>query len=450
MKLSTIAKEIQGRLFGAEGELSPIAIDSRKVQAGDFFVALKGENLDGHDYIEQAISQGARTILAARPPETFAERNVTFIQVEDTVAALGLLGAFWRKQFTVPVIGLTGSCGKTTVKEMIASICQQQGKTLFTQGNLNNHIGLPLTLLRLDASIECVVVEMGANHAGEIGYLSRIAQPTISLITNVRPAHLEGFKTIEGVAAAKAEIYETLPANGIALVNAEESFGDFWRSIIGDRKTITFGLQSDAMVYASNVYLQPFQVQFTLHSLDKQQRVRISIPGEHMVRNAVAAAAAGLAMGISLERIVAGLEAFEGVKGRLRRMEGVRGSWIFDDTYNANPGSMQAAIEVLAHCPGETIFVMGDMGELGENAIDYHKQIGDFAKQKGVRRLLAVGNLSKYAVEAFGNGGIFYPNKQSLIAALKKQLTPEFVVLVKGSRSAGMEVIANALIAQEG
>jgi UDP-N-acetylmuramoyl-tripeptide--D-alanyl-D-alanine ligase len=449
MKLSVVAHEIQGHLFGPDGDLPPVVIDSRKIQAGDFFVALKGENLDGHEYIAQAINAGAKAILAQRAPQTELEKNVTFIQVEDTTTALGLLGALWRKRFSIPVVGLTGSCGKTTVKGMIAAICQQQGKTLHTQGNLNNHIGLPLTLLRLDPSIEYAVIEMGANHAGEIAYLGRIAKPTIALITNVKPAHLQGFKTEQGVAQAKGEIYDILPANGIALVNVDEQFGDYWRTIIGDRKTITFGLKNEAMVYASDIHLQPFQVQFTLRYAGNQQQVQIPIPGEHTVINALAAAAAGIALGIALPKIVDGLQAFESVKGRLRRLEGIKGAWIFDDTYNANPGSMQAALEVLARCPGHTVFVMGDMGELGENTVTYHAQIGDFARQKGIQKLLAVGNLSKHAVEAFGPGALLYPDKQSLVNELREQMTAESVVLVKGSRSAGMEVIANALIAQE-
>lgn len=449
MKLSRVALAIQAQLIGNDGDLPPIAIDSRKIQGGELFVALGGENFDGHDFIDQAIQKGAKVILTARPLPQNKNENVSFLYVKDTTKALGELAKFHRSHYPIPMVGITGSCGKTTVKGMIEGICQRQGQTLATSGNFNNHIGLPLTLMRLNAAHQFAVIEMGANHPGEIEYLGGLAQPTVTLITNVAPAHLQGFGTIDGVAKAKGEIYEILPEKGIAVLNIDDSFHHQWQQQIGNKKTITYGLSTDAMVTASNIHLQPFAVTFTLHSQNLQQTVTLNIPGKHTVMNALAAAAAGLALGVHFDNVIAGLEAFEGVKGRMQRYQGFKGAWVIDDTYNANPGSMYAALEVLGHCEGQKIFVMGDMGELGENAIAYHTQVGHFARQKGVARLLAVGKLTEHAVNAFGIGGKMYPNKQTLVEELKNELKSEMTILVKGSRSAGMEVVSHALIHHE-
>ncbi len=347
------------------------------------------------------------------------------------------------------MVGITGSCGKTSVKGMIEAICQQQGKTLATKGNFNNHIGLPLTLLRLDASYQYAVIEMGASAQGEIQYLGGIARPTITLITNVKPAHLLGFGSLANVASAKGEIYEILPADGIAIVNSDEPFCQSWTSVINKRHVITFGINNEAMIRATQIDLQPFFVQFTLHIQDKQAVVKVNTPGHHTVMNALASAAAGFALGLSLENIVKGLESFQGVPGRLRRFKGLEGASVIDDSYNANPGSVNAALDVLALCSGRRTFVMGDMAELGENAIDYHIQVGQTARQKGIESLLAVGKLSEHAVKAFGEGAIFYPNKEALVTDLKKHLNAQMTILVKGSRSAGMEVITQALTIRE-
>lgn len=449
MKLSTIAKEIKGTLHGPDCELSEIAIDSRKVQGTEVFVAIKGENHDGHDFILQAIEKGAKAVIASRFVESALTKNISFLQVEDTTKALGDIAAFWRRCYPIPAVGITGSCGKTTVKGMTEAICQQQGKTLATKGNFNNHVGLPLTLLRLDDSYQFAVIEMGASHIGEISYLGKIAQPNISLITNVNPAHLQGFGSLEGIAKAKGEIYDILPPNGIAVLNSEEPFSQSWQSVIGKRQVITFGLNSKADVWASDIELQPFHVQFTLHIRQQFQRVKINIPGQHTVMNALAASASGHALGIAISNIVKGLEAFQGVPGRLRRFKGLGGAWIIDDSYNANPGSMNAALDVLARCQGKKFFVMGDMAELGENAINYHSQIGQNAQQMGIDHLLAVGKLSEHAVNAFGKGAKHYPNKDALVSELKNMLSSSDVILVKGSRSSGMEFVSNALTIHE-
>lgn len=446
MKFSEIAKIIQASRQGQDGDFIQLVIDSRQVKPGDCFIAIKGERLDGHQFIEQAIQQGARAIVASRGPMNDLERTACFLQVEDTIIALGQFASAWRDRCAISMIGITGSCGKTTVKGMIESICQNVGKTLATEGNYNNHIGLPLTLLRLDNTYRYAVIEMGASAKGEIAYLGSIAKPTVTLITNVAPAHLQGFGSIEGIAKAKGEIYEILPKEGIAVLNQNEVYCDYWRTKIGERKTITFGLSSQSMVWASDIIFHPMQVTFNLHIGESSRQIKINVPGKHMVVNALASAAAAYAVGITIEKIVSGLESFKGVPGRLSRYIGLKGASIIDDTYNANPGSMNAALEVLANCTGQTIFVMGDMAELGENGADYHAKVGKYAREKGISQLLAVGKWSEQAVTAFGKGAIWYPSQEALIKALKDQITAESIILVKGSRSSRMEGITKAII----
>lgn len=446
MKFSEIAKAIHASRQGEEGEFTRLIIDSRQVIPGDCFIAIKGERLDGHDFIAQAIQKGARAIIAARGAITDLEKSVCFLQVDDTTIALGKLAAYWRDKCAVSMIGVTGSCGKTSVKGMIQSICETAGKTLATEGNFNNHIGLPLTLLRLDNSYRYAVIEMGASAKGEIAYLGKIAKPTVTLITNVAPAHLKGFGTLDGVAEAKGEIYEILPKEGVAVLNQEEAYSQFWREKMGERKVLTFGLTSSSYVYPSEITYHPESVQFNLHIGESHHRVKVTVPGQHTVLNALASATAAYAVGISIENIIKGLEAFQGVPGRLSRYSGLKGASIIDDTYNANPGSMKAALEVLANYKGQTIFVMGDMAELGDNVEDYHKNIGLHAREKGISKLLAVGQWSKFAVTAFGQEGIWFPSQEALIEVLKDKMSSDTVILVKGSRSSRMEGITNAII----
>lgn len=446
MKFSEIAKAIQASRQGQDGDFTRLIIDSRQVQSGDCFIAIKGERLDGHQFIEQAIERGARAIIAARGPISALEKTVCFMQVADTIIALGKLAAYWRDRCAISMIGVTGSCGKTTVKGMIDAICQTAGKTLSTQGNYNNHIGLPLTLLRLDNTYRYAVIEMGASAKNEIAYLGKIAKPTVTLITNVMPAHLQGFGSIAGIAEAKGEIYEILPQEGIAVLNQEETYADYWRTKIGKRKTITFGLSSQSTVWASEIEYCPMSVVFDLHVGEVSRRIEVSIPGKQSVLNALASAAAAHAVGISMEHIVQGLTAFKGVPGRLSRYVGLQGASIIDDTYNANPGSVKAALEVLTHCVGEKIFVMGDMAELGENAADYHAKIGQYAREKGISQLFAVGKWSEQAVIAFGQGAKWYPSQEALVQELKDHMNAESVILVKGSRSSRMEGITQAII----
>lgn len=451
MKLSSIAKTIQAQLHGEDRDLPEISHDTRKIQPGNCFIAIKGENYDGHDFIASAIEMGASVVIASRKPTSSEEKRITFLEVKDTIEALGQIAKLVRLKSKAKIVSLTGSCGKTTVKGMIEAVLSQHGKTLATKGNLNNHIGLPLTLLKLDESYQYAVIEMGANHMGEIAYLCSIACPDIGLITNVRPAHLLGFGTVENVAKAKGEIYAALPDNGTAVVNLEEEFVQQpWQGLIKNRNTITFGLSDKAMIWASDIVLQPTHVQFKVHLPKETAQAEVFIPGKHTVLNALAAISCGYALGVPLQTMLAGLRAFEGVPGRLRRLKGLAGSCIIDDTYNANPGSMKAALEVLALAKGQRLFVMGDMAELGENASNYHQDIGQFAKAKGIDYLFAVGQLSEHAVKAFGQGAQRFESKEELVKNIKTLLSNESTILIKGSRSSKMEIVTNALTVSEG
>lgn len=449
MDLSVIAKAAQASMHGKPHDFRALTIDSRQVKPGDCFVAIKGENFDGHDFIQAAMDKGATAVIAARAPMTISEKAICFLEVDDTVQALGRIASFWRDKFPIPMIGVTGSCGKTTVKGMISSICETVGKTLSTQGNFNNHIGLPLTLLRLDSSYRFAVIEMGASAQGEIDYLGKIAKPNVSLITNVAAAHIQGFGSLAGVAQAKSEIYAILPQDGVAVLNFDEAFSDSWRTVIGSRKTITFGLNPDARVHATDIEYKPMGVQFTLHVQGEQCDISVEIPGKHTILNILASAAATSAIGITIADIKQGIEAFESVPGRLCRYPGLKGACVIDDTYNANPGSVNAALEVLAGCQGQTMFVMGDMAELGDNAAEYHTRVGVSAREKGISQLHAVGKFSELAVNAFGKGATWYPTKEALVDALKKEMTPETVILIKGSRSSQMEVVTKAIVQRE-
>lgn len=446
MNFSTIASAIGASWQGVDNAFINVVTDSRAVKKGDCFVAIKGQQHDGHHFIHEAVKRGAGAIVASIAPQADWLKTVSYLQVTNTIQALGQWAAFWRDQYTTPVVGITGSCGKTTVKGIVDAICRTMGKTLSTAGNYNNEIGLPLTLLRLDPTYRYVVIEMGASAKGDITYLGQLAKPTISMITNVAPAHLEGFGSLFGVAEAKGEIYSILPDDGVAIVNNEEAYGDYWRTCIQGRKIMTFGLSARSQVYATAVELLPQGVAFTLHFEQEAYSVRMKIPGKHTVLNALAGVCVGAALRIPVEKIIEGLEAFEGVPGRLCRFPGVKGAHVIDDSYNANPGSVGVALDVLATQAGQTIFVMGDMAELGNDVSDYHAKVGVDARQKGISKLLAVGEWSKQAVIAFGEGAAWYPTQAALIEALRDTMDPETVILVKGSRRSQMEGVTQAII----
>lgn len=448
MLLSEAASALNARLIGADVTFTSVGADSRNITPGQLFVALKGENFDGHSFAEQAIKQGAAAVLLA--DETVGVAPALLVQ--DSYQALGELAAYWRSKFTVPLAAITGSNGKTTVKEMLAAILRAASnnadQVLATAGNLNNHIGLPLTLLKLRMQHRYAVVEMGMNHTGEISYLSKIGKPTVALINNAGSAHVGELGSFEAIAHAKGEIFDGLAADGIAVINIDDVFASLWQTLAGERNTITFGLKNKADVSAS------YQLQASASLLDMTTpqgavSVHLPTPGLHNVLNALAATAAALAMGVSLADIAKGLGNYAGVKGRLQALAGLHGALVIDDTYNANPMSMKAAIDVLVAKAGKKILVLGDMGELGASAAESHAEIGAYAQAAGVDALLTLGDLSVRMTQAFnaekGVRAKHYLTVSALTTDLIKQMQADTTVLVKGSRFMAMERVVNEI-----
>ena len=444
--LSQVAQAVQGRLIGADVSIDGVSTDTRAISDGQLFIALAGENFDAHDFLAPAMAAGATALMVA--DERKVPAGVSAVVVDDTRLALGALAAAWRAKFNLPVIAVTGSNGKTTTKEMVAAILKAAfgAAVLSTRGNLNNDIGLPLTLLGLRASHRAAVIEMGMNHPGEIAYLASIGAPTVALITNAQRAHLEGMGDLDEVAREKGSIFAGLPANGVAVINADDAYASLWRGMADGRPVRTFGIDHVADV-SGKVNQHGLEIAIELSAPEGETALTLSIPGRHNARNAVAAAAACLAAGIPMAAVVAGLEAFSGVKGRLQRRAGKLGAEILDDTYNANPDSVRAGIDVLAATIGRKLLVLGDMGEIGEASGQYHDEIGGYAKSQGIDRLFALGEAAQQAVRNFGEGAKHYCNVDKLIAAVDKELGPETTVLVKGSRFMKMERVADALAA---
>ncbi|MEW6314097.1 MAG: UDP-N-acetylmuramoyl-tripeptide--D-alanyl-D-alanine ligase [Pseudomonadota bacterium] len=448
MHLSQAARAIGAQMHGRDQAFSGVSIDSRNIKPGDLFIALHGEHFDGHEFAAQALAQGAVGVVAHR--DVPVEGCV--LRVADTRLALGELAAYWRSQFVVPLVAITGSNGKTTVKEMLASIlrkdCDDDAEVLATQGNLNNDVGVPLTLLQLRVAHRYAVIEMGMNHPGEIAYLTRIAQPTVALVNNAAAAHLAGLGSVEAVARAKGEIFEGLKPNGTAVINGDDVHAPLWRKLAGERRTLEFGFQPSAAVTARYA-LQAYGSALRLITPQGEAQIELQVPGEHNVRNALAAVAAASALGVEIGIIAAGLERFAGVKGRLQRKAGMHGVTVIDDTYNANPDSVQAAINVLAKTVGRKILVLGDMGELGEEGEALHVAIGETAYRAGVDELYTLGELSASAARRFGARAHPYREPGTLLDELRAALRPGDTVLVKGSRFMRMERVVDALTAVE-
>jgi UDP-N-acetylmuramoyl-tripeptide--D-alanyl-D-alanine ligase len=446
--LADFAKACGGRLKGADGPYSSVSSDTRTLSRGALFVALRGPNFNGNEFVATALSAGAAGALV----DTEQSAALPQIVVADTQAALERASHEWREQFNIPVVGVAGSNGKTTAKEMTASILGQMGNCLATRGNLNNHIGVPLTLLRIEATHRFAVVEMGANRAGDVAALVRIARPTIGMITNAGAEHLEGFGSIEGVARAEGETVQGLAPDATAVINADDEFVDLWRGMTPAR-VVTFGVRKSADFMATGVLTtigpEGFLTHFDLSSPLGSAPVELHMGGRHNVANSLAAAAAAAAAGASLEHIVAGLGVVRAVAGRLQFKKSTSGAWIIDDSYNANPSSVRAGIEVLAELDGRKWLVLGDMAELGEFAQVSHTQIGEFARAHGIECLYATGALAKLAVESFGPGGQWFPDTQALSYALTLELGaagPAVRVLVKGSRVNRLERVVDALV----
>jgi len=444
MMLSQVADATNGDLIGADVLISEVSKDTRSISNGALYVALKGDNFDGHAFVSAASDAGAVAVLVSEEQVS----DLPQVKVDDTRLALGRLAASWREKFQGSVIGITGSNGKTTVKEMCRSILANRfgdQKVLSTQGNLNNDIGLPMTLLNLRECHEFAVIEMGANHMGEIDYLTKITTPDIAVITNAGAAHLEGFGSVENVAHAKSEIYNGLTSQGFAVINADDDYFDYWKSKNENRQVVTFSaLTTNADIVARDISGSTF----LLKTAQGDVSITLQVPGHHNVMNALAATAATLAVGVAVEDIAVALEAYTGVKGRLQLLQSEKGSKLIDDTYNANPYSLKAAMDVLVSAGGEPWLVLGDMGELGEEADDLHGEAGVSAKKMGIKRLFATGEYSRKAVDGFGAGAEFFADKNALASRVYEEMDKKVVVLVKGSRSMKMEEVVAVLMGE--
>jgi UDP-N-acetylmuramoyl-tripeptide--D-alanyl-D-alanine ligase len=437
-----VAKMPGARLEGGDAAFDGVSTDSRSAPAGALFVALKGETFDAHSFLEQVAGRGVAAVVVHTLPEGW---TLPAIVVPDTLVALGQIAHAWRRQFAIPVIGVTGSNGKTTVKEMIAAIlaaAMGQDRRLATQGNLNNEIGVPLTLLRLEAHHQGAVIEMGMNHPGEIGRLARIAAPTVAMVNNAQREHQEFMHTVEAVARENGAVLQALPADGVAVFPGDDEYTPLWRAMSAC-KVLSFGLTQACDVRASHAS-HGFGNLLTITAAGQTFSVTLQAAGEHNVRNALAAFASTLAAGIEPGAIVRGLEAFTPVGGRLQKKQAASGATVIDDTYNANPDSMRAAIDVLAAYPAPRILVAGDMGEVGAQGRQFHEEVAAYAKEKGIETVLATGALASHMC---ASGAQHYEHFDDLLAALESTLggNSNATVLVKGSRFMKMERVVQHL-----
>ena len=441
MLLSDAARALQLAPPRRDAEFLRVNTDSRALAAGDLFVALAGERFDGHSFAAQALQQGAAGVLTARDLGLDAQ-----IVATDSKLALGALAKHWRARFTLPLIAVTGSNGKTTVTQMLASILTAHaGEDAFhTQGNFNNDIGLPLTLLRLREHHKVGVVELGMNHPGEIAYLSDIARPTVAVVNNAQREHQEFMRSVADVAAENGSVFSTLPADGMAVINADDEYAGYWRRSVQGREVMDFGLKMSADVTAK-VEAAQFGSHLELMTPKGNAEVALRIPGTHNVLNACAAAACALAAGVPLAAVAAGLTAFTPYKGRLQKKVASSGAVVIDDTYNANPDSVRAAIDVLAGCGGARVLVLGRMGEVGDDGPKYHEEVGAYARERGIEHLLTFGEETAPAVAGFGAGAQRMDVIEALNTAALAHSRPGVTFLVKGSRSARMERVVAAL-----
>ena len=447
MDTKTAARAVDGQLIGDNVDFRRVVTDSRTLQSGDLFVALKGECFDGHEFVAAALAQGATAALVAADRAEALHGDL--IAVSDPLAALGQLAAFWRAKFAMPVAIIVGSNGKTTVKEMTAAIFRAHfgdAAVLSTQGNLNNAIGLPLTLLRMRDTHRAAVVELGMNHRGETKELGAIAQPTIAVVNNAQREHQEFMHSVEEVAVEHADAILALRPRGTAVINADNVHADKWRAAaraVG-AAVVDFGFHDWADVSA-RCTLRADGSDIELRTYAGNARVELHVPGRHMASNALAATAAALAARLPLDAVVRGLAAFRPVAGRLAAVHAVSGALVIDDTYNANPDSVRAAIDVLAHAPGAKWLVLGDMGEVGVQGPAFHQEIGAYAKASGIERLFAAGEATRESVAAFGAGAEHVPSVEELAQRVQQAATAGVTLLVKGSRSMRMERVVAAL-----
>jgi len=446
MSLAETAAATQGRLRGADARFAGVSTDSRAIRPGELFVAIRGERFDGHAFLGMAKGRGAAAALV--DAGFSGDAPLPMVVVDDTRRALGRLGRHWRGRFAPVVIGIAGANGKTTTKEMLASILRAhagEAAVLATRGNLNTELGVPLTLLGLTGAHRFCAVELGMNHPGEIAWLAAIAQPTIGLVTNAQREHMEFMGSVEASAAENSQVYRVLPAAGVALVNADDACHGIFVEAAGSRRVLEFGLERKAAI-TGGYSLKPLSSDIVVRTPAGEARATLAIPGLHNVRNAVAAAACAHAAGVAPETIGRGLAAFRPYAGRMETKRTRAGATLLDDSYNANPDSVRAAIDVLAACPAPTVLVLGDMGEVGAQGPAYHREAGAYARERGVGALYALGEASRAAAEAFGAGARHFDSPAALAAALPGQGT----VLVKGSRFMRMERVVAALTGEGG
>ena len=440
--LAAVAGHVGGKLLGGDSAFGPVSIDTRSLVPGALFVAIPGDRFNGNDFVPDAHAKGAAGAIVSRP----ARVALPQLEVDDTRSALSSMASAWKENFPVPVVAVTGSNGKTTVKELIAGILGIGRDICVTRGNLNNDLGVPLTLMELAETHEALVVELGANHAGEIAGLSRLVRPTVGVITNAGAAHLEGFGSLDGVAQAKGELLDHLPVSGAAIINADDRYCEAWRRRCSAGRVLAFGLAPGAdCTVRGEIAVTGEGLAFVLELPGGESfDLRLPLRGRHNVLNALAAAAAAHAVGASADEIRDGLSRAHPVRGRLTRLRGRGGAAIIDDTYNANPTSVRAALDYLRDCGGRRVFVLGDMGELGKDAVDLHRQIGEYARDC-CDALFAVGDLSHQAAEAFGSEAESFTELSALTLALEPLLTEEATLLVKGSRVMGLDRLVGLL-----
>ncbi len=458
MRIAQAAQALGARCTGGDAEFTAVSTDSRAIKRGELFVALKGEHFDGHAFLAQAAAAGAAGVLVECAS---ADLKLAQIVVNDSLAALGRLGNYWRGQFKIPLVALTGSNGKTTVKEMLAAILREackatqspildpQSCVLATRGNLNNHIGVPLTLLELRREHRYAVIEMGMNHPGEIAQLAALAAPTVALVNNAQREHMEFMSTVEAVAAENAAVFAALPADGTAVINADDAFAGYFRCAAGERRVVDFGAGTTAAVSGGYV-LKQLSSEIRVRTPAGDTAATLAIPGLHNVRNALAACACAHAVGVAPETLGAGLDNFRPYTGRMQVKRALNGATVIDDTYNANPDSVRAAIDVLAKCAPPTVLVLGDMGEVGERGAEYHREVGAYARSGNISSLFALGEQSRNAVLAFGAAGVHADSLDGLLYMVRESAAPGATLLVKGSRFMRMERVVDALTGDAG
>ena len=444
MSLSHVANLLHSTYKGQDAQFVGCSIDTRTLRPSELFIALRGERFDGHDFIENAARCGASGAVVDKP----CTAPLPTIVVDDTHYAMTKLAYYWRRRFPIPLVAITGSNGKTTVKEMVAAIFAQDAPVLATHGSLNNDIGVPITLFGLGSDHRYAVIEMGANHPGEIAELTKLVAPNVALITQCAPAHLEGFGSVEGVAHSKAEIFRGVDSGGTAIINGDDVYADLWRQESRHSSQLVFGLDGDYPITAKAIRLQDEQTTFTLVTPQGTTNITLNLPGVHNVRNALAAAAVAHSLGLSLAVMRRGLESVTAVTGRLQIKKGIKSCRIIDDTHNANPTSLNAALTVLSGLAGRHWLALGDMAELGQDAERLHHEAGLHSRAAGVERLYALGALTRSSVEAFGRGAKHFNSHAELAAALQDAVDEDVVVLVKGSRASRMECLVQALVTE--